>query len=193
MWRPWKRRSTKSCVATSHCERPSATWMDSRYKSLLRNCGCRYRLTVVTGSGESEQREAELQRLTREAAVQPFDLARGPLFRASLLRVDEQRPRPDDRRAPHRRRRLVGEPDRREVGGTLRSVCARPSVTFAGPDDSVRRLCCMAAPVVAGRNPRATGRVLAEPTCRRTPSARIADRPAASGECRATAATSGLT
>ena len=45
-------------------------------------------LTIVKGATK-EQREAELQRLTREAAVQPFDLARGPLFRPSLLRIDD--------------------------------------------------------------------------------------------------------
>ena len=45
-------------------------------------------VTIVKGAGD-EQREAELQRLTRETAVQPFDLAKGPLFRPSLLRIDE--------------------------------------------------------------------------------------------------------
>jgi amino acid adenylation domain-containing protein len=43
---------------------------------------------AIRGSG-AEQREAELSRLTREAACQPFDLANGPLFRASLLRMAE--------------------------------------------------------------------------------------------------------
>lgn len=46
-------------------------------------------ITSVRGSS-AEQREAELQRLAHEAAVQPFDLSRGPLFRPSLLRVDEE-------------------------------------------------------------------------------------------------------
>src|SRR5271166_4410362 len=46
-------------------------------------------VTPVKGTGE-EQREAEVKRLAREAAVRPFDLANGPLFRPSLLRVDEQ-------------------------------------------------------------------------------------------------------
>ena len=41
--------------------------------------------TDITGVG-AEQREAEVKRLAREAAVQPFDLANGPLFRPSLVR-----------------------------------------------------------------------------------------------------------
>ncbi|MBZ4422888.1 non-ribosomal peptide synthase/polyketide synthase [Myxococcus sp. RHST-1-4] len=38
-----------------------------------------------------EAREAEALRLTREEARRPFDLARGPLLRATLLRLGEQR------------------------------------------------------------------------------------------------------
>ncbi|HEY0603582.1 MAG TPA: amino acid adenylation domain-containing protein [Herpetosiphonaceae bacterium] len=37
-----------------------------------------------------EEREAEVQRLAREEAATPFDLAVGPLIRASLLRLDEK-------------------------------------------------------------------------------------------------------
>src|SRR5271165_6058488 len=46
-------------------------------------------VNIVKGAGE-EQREAELRRLTREAAIQPFDLAKGPLLRPSLLRIDDE-------------------------------------------------------------------------------------------------------
>ena len=46
-------------------------------------------VTDVTGVGP-EQREAEVKRLAHEAAVRPFDLATGPLFRPSLLRLDDQ-------------------------------------------------------------------------------------------------------
>ena len=45
--------------------------------------------TVVPGS-TAEEREAELQRLTRELAAQPFDLTQGPLIRVCLLRITEQ-------------------------------------------------------------------------------------------------------
>ena len=41
----------------------------------------------VPGSG-AEEREAELRRLIRAEAQRPFDLARGPLLRASLQRLD---------------------------------------------------------------------------------------------------------
>src|SRR5450631_156647 len=43
-------------------------------------------ITEVTGPS-AEQREAELKRLTRELAIQPFDLAKGPLLRPTLLRM----------------------------------------------------------------------------------------------------------
>ncbi|MEA2175937.1 MAG: hypothetical protein QOD00_3529, partial [Blastocatellia bacterium] len=39
---------------------------------------------------ESSEREAEVQRLAREEARRPFDLARGPLVRATLLRLCEE-------------------------------------------------------------------------------------------------------
>jgi amino acid adenylation domain-containing protein/FkbH-like protein len=46
-------------------------------------------VTIVEGSGD-EQREAELRRLTRDMAVRPFDLAKGPLLRAALFRIDDE-------------------------------------------------------------------------------------------------------
>ncbi len=51
------------------------------------------RLPLVVNSitaADDKQREAEVRRFTREAAVQPFDLANGPLLRSSLLRVSER-------------------------------------------------------------------------------------------------------
>ena len=50
----------------------------------------RVELPVVDLTGVApDERMRELQRLTREIARRPFDLARGPLLRAQLLRVDE--------------------------------------------------------------------------------------------------------
>src|SRR5271165_5438491 len=46
-------------------------------------------VTTVTGEADA-QREAELRRLTQEEAVTPFDLAKGPLVRGKLLRVDDE-------------------------------------------------------------------------------------------------------
>ncbi|HKP51511.1 MAG TPA: amino acid adenylation domain-containing protein [Chloroflexia bacterium] len=46
---------------------------------------------VDLGSVPDEKREAEAQRLVKEEARRPFDLARGPLLRARLLRLDEER------------------------------------------------------------------------------------------------------
>ncbi|MFP2912017.1 amino acid adenylation domain-containing protein, partial [Pyxidicoccus sp. 3LFB2] len=45
----------------------------------------------VTDLREREDGEAEARRLTREEALRPFDLARGPLLRVSLLRLSEAR------------------------------------------------------------------------------------------------------
>ncbi|WP_164013943.1 non-ribosomal peptide synthetase [Pyxidicoccus trucidator] len=42
---------------------------------------------AVTDLREREDREPEARRLTREEALRPFDLARGPLLRVSLLRL----------------------------------------------------------------------------------------------------------
>src|SRR2546421_457185 len=41
------------------------------------------------GALPEEEREAEAQRLALETATQPFDLERGPLLRARLLRLRE--------------------------------------------------------------------------------------------------------
>ncbi|MFL5356884.1 amino acid adenylation domain-containing protein, partial [Archangium sp.] len=45
---------------------------------------------VDLGSVPDAQRESELRRLAGEEAMRPFDLARGPLFRATLLRLSAQ-------------------------------------------------------------------------------------------------------
>ncbi len=45
---------------------------------------------VVLEGASAEQREAELQRLAREEASRPFDLANGPLLRPTLFRIGEQ-------------------------------------------------------------------------------------------------------
>ena len=39
---------------------------------------------------EAEQREAELRRITRTLAAQPFDLVQGPLIRVKLMRMSEE-------------------------------------------------------------------------------------------------------
>ncbi len=46
-------------------------------------------VTAVSGANQV-QLEAELQRLTRDEAVRPFDLAAGPLLHARLFRVDQE-------------------------------------------------------------------------------------------------------
>ncbi|MGO7172215.1 condensation domain-containing protein, partial [Rhizobium leguminosarum] len=50
-----------------------------------------YRLEVTDLSGlAADAREEEAQRLTQAEMRRPFDLARGPLFRASLLRLSAE-------------------------------------------------------------------------------------------------------
>jgi amino acid adenylation domain-containing protein len=46
--------------------------------------------TIDISQVAAEQREAEVHRLAVEAAQQPFNLKTGPMFRATLLRVDAQ-------------------------------------------------------------------------------------------------------
>ena len=46
-------------------------------------------LTTVQGATD-EEREGEVLRITREEAVKPFDLEKGPLLRATLFRVREE-------------------------------------------------------------------------------------------------------
>ncbi len=48
-------------------------------------------LVVDLGELPSSAREAEARRLAAEEAQRPFDLAKGPLFRASLVRLSEDR------------------------------------------------------------------------------------------------------
>ena len=61
------------------------------------------------------RRQAELQRVRRAETTQPFDLARGPLIRFKLVRLEEQRQVLLLAYAPHRHRRLVDGGLRREV------------------------------------------------------------------------------
>jgi natural product biosynthesis luciferase-like monooxygenase protein/amino acid adenylation domain-containing protein/non-ribosomal peptide synthase protein (TIGR01720 family) len=47
-------------------------------------------LPVVVLEGSREEREAEALRLAREEALRPFSLERGPIVRASLVRIDTE-------------------------------------------------------------------------------------------------------
>ncbi len=50
----------------------------------------RLRLSPLHLAGPADGREAEARRLAAEEALRPFDLTRGPLFRALLIRVDDE-------------------------------------------------------------------------------------------------------
>ena len=65
-------------------------------------------------------REAELRRLRAAEARRPFDLARGPLLRALLLRLGAEEHALLLLHAPHRRRRLVDGRAGARAGGPLR-------------------------------------------------------------------------
>ena len=60
-----------------------------------------------------------------DEARRPFDLARGPLLRAALLRLDERRARAAADDAPHRLRRLVDGRAGARAGGALRGASPR--------------------------------------------------------------------
>ena len=64
-------------------------------------------VTNVTELPQSE-REDEARRIAAEEARKGFDLARGPLLRAALLRLGAAGSRPASDDASHRFRRLVG-------------------------------------------------------------------------------------
>ncbi len=111
------------------------------------------RLPAGTGEGE-------LARLGREQAVQPFDLARGPLLRARLVRLAGRRrrrgrgrrrpPRPAARRPSRRLGRLVGD---RAAARAVAALRRRPRpAPFAArrAGRAVRRLRRLAALLAAG-------------------------------------------
>src|SRR5712692_537038 len=89
------------------------------------------------------QREAEAQRVATEQIQQPFDLARDPLIRASLLRLEEQE---------HVVLLLLHHiiSDGWSNGILLRELAALyEALTFARPSHPVCGLCTLAARVVA--------------------------------------------
>ncbi len=69
----------------------------------------------------AEAGEAEAAKLAAAEASRSFDLARGPMLRATLLRLGRGGTRPAAEHAPHRQRRLVhgraGAGDRRALSG----------------------------------------------------------------------------
>ena len=71
------------------------------------------------------EREAEVQRLVTNEAQRPFDLAQGPLVRATVLRLGERRARRASDDAPYCFRWLVNRNPDPGDGDTLRSLLFR--------------------------------------------------------------------
>ena len=130
---PHRRRSTAPALAaglerggargTRRCAPPSAADDGRRAGAADRAAGRRCRFPVIDLAGLPEAaREAEALRLAAEEAMRPFDLARGPLLRAALLRLDAARPRRSPHPASHRVRRLVDRRAGARAGGALSAL-----------------------------------------------------------------------
>ena len=84
--------------------------------------------------------QAEAQRRVDELASAPLDLGSGPLMRALLLRVAEERARPGARLPPHRLRRLVARRHPPRAGRALRRLRRGEPTGAAGAAGPVPRL-----------------------------------------------------
>ena len=120
-------------------------------------------LAVVDLAGlPAPARAAEARALAREEARRPFDLARGPLLRAALLRSgrDEHALLRDDCTTSSRDGWSIGRPGARRSRRSTR-LRRRRAGAAAGAADPVRRLRRLAAAVAAGRGARGAARLLA--------------------------------
>ena len=122
----------------------------------------------VAGATAAE-REARARAAAEAEGAVLFDLERGPLLRARLLRLA-----PDEHwlvltHAPHRLRRLVQRGSAARAVGALRSLRPGRALAVARAAGPVRRLRDLAARAAAGRGARAGSRRTGRarwPTCR---------------------------
>ena len=134
------------------------------------------------------EREAEALRLAREEAQRPFDLARGPLLRATLLRLAE-----DEHVLLLIMHHIVS--DGWSMGVLFRELAALYEAFRAGEPSPLPELpvqyadyARLAARVAAGRGARARSSPTGASSWRAPPGAGAADRPAAPAGADATAA-----
>ena len=97
-----------------------------------------------------ELRSAEAERLARAEAATPFDLSAGELLRVKVLRVAAE-----EHMVLLTMHHIISDGWSmgvliKEVGSTLPGLQRRTGITAGRVDDSVWRLCTLAAGVVAG-------------------------------------------
>ena len=124
---PGRRASARSCAATRRCA-PSSRERDGEPVQVDR---CRRGAAAAAAWSTSpalpaaRARGARRARLAAPRRARPFDLARGPLLRAALLRLAARRARRCSLdHAPHRLRRLVDGRAGPRAGGALRRALA---------------------------------------------------------------------
>jgi len=81
--------SIRAIVARHEALRTRFPTVDGQPIQVVDDPDERWRITVRDLSGDGEDRAEAAQRLADEHAAAPFDLARGPLFRCLLIRLDD--------------------------------------------------------------------------------------------------------
>ncbi|MET3819668.1 amino acid adenylation domain-containing protein [Burkholderia ambifaria] len=130
-------------------------------------------------------RDAEAARIAERDAGAPFDLSRGPLLRATLVVLADERHRLLLTAHPRDYRRLELALRIRRAVGRVPRIRTRPRAVVARTADPVRRLRGLAARHARRRRRRASARLLARRIARRAGPARAAGRPPAGRDAHA--------
>ena len=176
MWPRWTARSARSWSVTSRCGRDSRPWTDVRP-------GHRARRRDPSQSHRSERAcrsrsEGEARRRVHDEAQVPFDLAIGPMLRATLVKLDPPSFAARDD-SPHRGGRLVDRSVHARVTGVVRRLPRRNGLAAGAAGHSVQRFRHLAAQRDAGGAPAERGRFLERPSRRPADARHAADRSAA--------------
>ena len=99
-----------------------------------------------------QEREREWIRVVREQGRKPFDLSHAPLLRGTLVHLS-----PQDHQLLLTIHHIIAdewsmELIHQEVNPALRGLFSGPAVSASGAADPIRRLCLLAAGLVAGRS-----------------------------------------
>ena len=154
------------CGATSPCAPRSGPRSDKSVQVIAPTA--ELRLPVVDLAVlPAERREAEALRLATEEAQRPFDLERGPLLRATLLKLEEQ-----EHVLLLNMHHIVSDGWSmgvlvREVAALYAGLLLEPALAAARAAGAVRRLRRLAAPVAARRGAGAPALLLAATVRRR--------------------------
>ena len=189
-WRRWSARLTEMVrAARGAAHDASRSWTGEPVQVIDAAAAVR------AAGGRPERRWREAEREARRSGwrgrrrARPFDLARGPLLRAQLLRLGDERARAAADDAPHRLGRLVDGGAGARAGGALRGVRAGRAVAAAGAAGAVRGLrACGSGSWLQGEVLERAAGVLARAAGGRAAAAGAADGPAAAGGADAIAA-----